>query len=149
MNSRKRWGIIILGCVIGAALGVAPLLDSLGCIRSSSGGDISDIMNDTSGVDLLPGGGTILVDSVRSESGADESLKNSGPESGDADGKSGYRHIRRAERSAAHRESDSLRDSRRKTKTQGGRSRTKSAKRNKRTSAPQGKPRSLRDENLN
>lgn len=46
LQMKKRWAIVMLGCIIGSALGIAPLLDSLGCSRvEDAAADIESIGN--------------------------------------------------------------------------------------------------------
>lgn len=124
LNMRKRWGIVMLGCIIGASIGIGPLLNSLGCVRNAD--------NDSQSESLYR----------QVESNAADSA-----EGGNIDGR--WHNIHREERSATRQRSDSIRDVLRVTskKTSGRKKRKKVLKGNNptRKNSPE---RNLRDDRL-
>ena len=88
----------MLGCVVGACLGIAPLLESTGCVEPRRS--------------HAPAG----VNTVLSRDSAEAGRVSGGEEEDSAENKK-WRNIRKGERSTAHLRSDSIRDSRRRKKT--------------------------------
>lgn len=121
MSSGKRWGIVMLGCIVGAAIGIGPLLDSTGCVRPA-GEHENNVDYDSAGA---PQGRPFDYDddiSVAKE--PEDTLIHDSQQ----DGKAVWKNVHRSERSATHLRSDSIRDASRRLKIGSGKAGGKSKK---------------------
>ena len=125
MDVRKRWGIVMLGCIIGASLGIAPLIDAAGCKRVEKVSESNCLTDDSA----------VMRHALSDREDTSATC---------------YRNIRRSERSEGHRQSDSVRAQNRRHATR-ARSKAGSAKRRSasRQTDKGAKERSLRDDVVN